>query len=188
MAIDHDKAANSLSEIAKVESRTRQAVYDWVASDFLIMWGLLTAAGFVVEYVAPRYAWFDWGAVTGVGILGSVALYRRQARRARRAPREWQMSYAMLAVLGFGLLLMVYYGDPTPRQISAYWPTLFMMGYVVAGLWVGRFFIVCGLTVAALILAGYFWAGDWFYLWMALVHGGGLVAGGLYLRRVGVPL
>ena len=38
-------------------------------------------------------------------------------------------------------------------------------------------------TLSALALAGYFWAGEWFELWMAFVDGGGLMLGGLWMRR-----
>ena len=40
-----------------------------------------------------------------------------------------------------------------------------------------------GFSISALALAGYFWAGDWFELWMAFVDGGGLMLGGLWMRR-----
>jgi hypothetical protein len=60
-----------------------------------------------------------------------------------------------------------------------------MLGIVIAGLWLGRFFMLCGLSVTALSVLGFFWAGDWFDLWMAVANGGGLIACGLALRRMG---
>jgi len=71
-------------------------------------------------------------------------------------------------------------------QISAFWTTLAMLGYVLAGIWLGRFFITCGIAVTALTLVGYFWLGHWFPLWMAAIEGGALIGGGLWLRRIGV--
>ena len=54
----------------------------------------------------------------------------------------------------------------------------------IAGLWFGRAFVAIGLGVTALTLIGYFFvAGAAFLPWMALVNGGGLVLGGLWMRR-----
>jgi hypothetical protein len=66
-----------------------------------------------------------------------------------------------------------------------FWPNVFMLGIVIAGLWLGRFFMLCGLSVTALSVVGYFFAGEWFDLWMAAANGGGLIACGLALRRMG---
>jgi hypothetical protein len=35
----------------------------------------------------------------------------------------------------------------------------------------------------AIVVAGYFWSGEWFDLWLALVNGGGFVLCGLAMRR-----
>ena len=58
-----------------------------------------------------------------------------------------------------------------------------MLLYIIAGLWFGHAFVAIGLFITALALAGYFWAGAWFELWMAFVDGGGLMLGGLWMRR-----
>ena len=43
--------------------------------------------------------------------------------------------------------------------------------------------LVIGAGITALTLIGYFFAGAWFELWMAFVDGGGLMLGGLWMRR-----
>jgi hypothetical protein len=58
-----------------------------------------------------------------------------------------------------------------------------MLPYVMTGFWFGRVFVVIGMSVIALTLLGYFLAGPWFTLWMAVVNGGGLLLGGLWMRR-----
>ena len=37
----------------------------------------------------------------------------------------------------------------------------------------GLAFVAIGLCITALTLIGYFFVGDWFHLWMAVVDGGG---------------
>jgi hypothetical protein len=59
-----------------------------------------------------------------------------------------------------------------------------MMVYSIVGLWIGPAFVVIGLSITALTLVGYYaFASAWFDLWMAVVNGGGLMLGGLWMRR-----
>jgi hypothetical protein len=58
-----------------------------------------------------------------------------------------------------------------------------MLIYTVVGLWFGLAFVVIGVGVTVLTLIGYFFIGAWFEPWMALVNGGGLILGGLWMRR-----
>jgi hypothetical protein len=49
---------------------------------------------------------------------------------------------------------------------------------------VGYAFVAIGLGITVLTLIGYFIVGGFaFLLWMAAVNGGGLVLGGLWMRR-----
>ena len=70
-----------------------------------------------------------------------------------------------------------------PRELGVFWAIYFMLFYTIAGLWVGLAFVVIGLGISALTLIGYFLAGNWFEPWMAVVNGGGLMLGGLWMRR-----
>ena len=70
-----------------------------------------------------------------------------------------------------------------PRQIGTFWAIYFMLAYTMAGLWVGQAYITIGVSITALTLFGYFFVGEWFEPWMALVNGGGLILGGLWMRR-----
>jgi hypothetical protein len=57
--------------------------------------------------------------------------------------------------------------------------------YRIAGLWFGGAFIAIGLGISALTLIGYFFAtGGTFLLRMAAINGGGLILGGLWMRRM----
>ena len=41
-----------------------------------------------------------------------------------------------------------------------------------------------GLAITVLTLIGYFYIAGAFPLWMAFVNGGGLILGGLWMRRI----
>jgi hypothetical protein len=59
-----------------------------------------------------------------------------------------------------------------------------MLFYAIAGLWFGTAFIAIACAITALTLIGYFYILGWaFLVWMAFVNGGGLLLGGLWMRR-----
>jgi hypothetical protein len=93
-----------------------------------------------------------------------------------------RMLFALLLFIAFGIFCC-WLGHFTPRQLGTFWPIYFMLVYTIAGLWVGHAFVAIGLCISALTLIGYFFVGDAFDLWMAFVNGGGLVLGGLWMRR-----
>jgi hypothetical protein len=66
-------------------------------------------------------------------------------------------------------------------------PVYFMLFYAPAGLWFGDTFAAIGLGISAPTLTGFFDIGEAFPLWMAFVSGGGLILGGLWMRRIRWP-
>ena len=184
MTLDRDEAAASLSDIASVERRTREAVVYARSSTILILWGVLCVLGYVFQYFQPQEARPAWISVGILGFVGTFVSGHWRRRSQHGSTIAQPLLYAQLALVGYGLILLVLLWPVAPRQLSAFWPTLIMLGFVLSGLWLGRFFILCGLSVTALTVAGYFWSGGWFPLWMAAVNGGGLLLGGLWLRRL----
>ena len=106
-----------------------------------------------------------------------------QPRRDRRRPPADRTLAAFLLFYAFGWIWANLIGDFSPRQQMAFWPTLFLFGYAVAGLWFGPAFTAIGLGLTALIVATYFWSGAAFPLCMAVVTGGGFILCGLWMRR-----
>ncbi len=181
MTLEPNDAAASLREIASIERRTRRSIVYARSSASFILWGALLSLGYVFGHVDPPDAGVAWIVIVAIGFAGTSAI---AWRRATAAHSRWDrpMLYAQFVVYGFGWILLVVAWPLTPRQMDAFWLILFMLGFVLAGLWLGRFFVVLGVAVTALTLAGFFWAGDLFRLWMAVVGGGGLITGGLWLR------
>jgi hypothetical protein len=94
------------------------------------------------------------------------------------------MAIAFVLFFAFGLLCSTVLGHFGPREMGAFWPIYFMLIYCIAGLWFGYAFVAIGLGITVLTLIGYFFVGGFaFLLWMAAVNGGGLVLGGLWMRR-----
>jgi len=180
--IDSEQASRALADIDDIAKRVRQSTIYQLASLMMIMWGLLVVGGNLATYLTPRYAGYAWLAVYGVGIAGWVALSASHYGRMRIRTFDARMLLAFLLFLAFGMFTGAL-GHFHARQLSTFWTIYFMLAYTIAGLWTGVAFVAIGLSITALTLIGYFYIGQGFDLWMAAVNGGGLILGGLWMRR-----
>jgi hypothetical protein len=179
--IDSKQAAEALTEIDAIVRRVRQSkIYD-LASLMLIMWGALTFAGYLVTWLSPRNGIYAWVTVYIVGVAGSIAISASNRLRTGIRTFDYRMLTAFLLFVAFGIFCS-WLGHFGSRQLGAFWPIYFMLVYTIAGLWIGRAFVAIGLGIIALTLVGYFLIGE-FDLYMAFVNGGGLILGGLWMRR-----
>jgi hypothetical protein len=181
--IDPQQAASALSDIDTIVRRVRQSTIYHLASLILVMWGGLTFAGYLVSYLLPRSAGYGWLAVYVAGTAGTVVISGFNKAQSGIRTFDFRMLAAFLLFIAFGIFASVWLGHFTPRMMGTFWPVYFMLVYTIAGLWVGQAFVAIGLSIIALTLVGYFCVGDWFDLWMAFVNGGGLILGGLWMRR-----
>jgi hypothetical protein len=181
--IDPSEAASALSEIDAIVSRVRQSRIYNIASLMLMMWGALIFAGYLATWLSPRSAGYTWIAVYVVGIAGSFAVSAVNRAQSGVHTFDVRVFTAFVLFIAFGLFCCFGLVRLTPHQLGTFWPVYFMMVYTIAGLWAGPAFVVIGLGITALTLVGYFFIGDAFDLWMAFVNGGGLILGGLWMRR-----
>lgn len=180
--IDSQQASEALAEIDAIARRVRQSRIYQLSSLLLIMWGALVFAGNIATFLWPRWAGYAWLVVDAAGIAGSFAISVYSHSRSRTRSFDMRTLAAFLLFLAFGMFCC-WLGHFTPRQIGTFWALYFMLFYTIAGLWVGNAYVVIGLGISALTLTGYFLVGDWFEPWMAVVNGGGLLLGGLWMRR-----
>ena len=150
MTLDRDEAAASLSDIASVERRTRETVVYARSSTILVLWGVLCVLGYVFQYFQPHEARPAWITLYVLGFVGTF-ISGHWRRSQHRSTIGQPLLYAQLAFVGYGSVLLVLLWPVAPRQLSAFWPTLIMLGFVLMGLWLGRFFIVCGLVVTIVV-------------------------------------
>ncbi len=192
MTIDPDTAAASLQDIADTERRARESLFYSVSSSILVLWGVLVASIQVLIYFQPPFNRSSsifiasWCVFYAVGMGGTYAILRARFRPRALSPQAWRLLGAMVILIAYGVLWTVLLGPAAGRWFSVFWPTLFMFGFVLAGLWVGRLFVPCGLIVTALVVAGYLWLEPWYPLWLAAVEGGALIVSGLWMRRIGM--
>ena len=180
--IDAREAPSALSDIDEIANRVRQSTIYNLASLILALWGALTFAGYLVTYLSPHHAGYAWIAVYVAGIAGTIAISALNRARYGIRTFDFRMFAAFLLFIVFGVFCN-WFGHFTPRQMGTFWPIYFMLFYTIAGLWIGLAFVAIGLSIIVLTLIAYFFSGNAFDLSMAFVNGGGLVLGGLWMRR-----
>jgi hypothetical protein len=180
--IDSKQAAEALTDIDGIVRRVRQSrIYNF-ASLTMIMWGGLVFAGYFASYLSPHTGYYSWAAVYIAGIAGSFAISASNHAKSGVRTFNIRVFAAFVLLFLFGAFCSGF-GHFSPRQLGTFWPIYFMLFYTIAGLWFGYAFVAIGLGITALTLIGYFFVGGWFDLWMAVVNGGGLILGGLWMRR-----
>jgi hypothetical protein len=182
MNIGPNEAHAALLDIESVARKVRQSSWYRLASTTIMLWGFLVALGYCATQFAPKSWPLIWLAVNGIGIIATFALRVHCARTSNQS-FDARSLIAILLFFGFGFIWSRLLGRFGVRESDAFWPTLFMFGYAVAGLWLGPALVVIGLGITALTIAGYLWIDAWFDLYLALVAGGGLMLCGFWMRR-----
>jgi hypothetical protein len=187
MTIDPNEAAASLQDIATIERRTREALCYGGSSAIFILWGILVAGGYGLTEFYPHSAKIIWPAVIATGVAATVLIIAMRRRARPQEVRDWRLIWSLAVVAAFGAVWSHLLGPTVPRPLMySFQATLFMLGIILAGLWLGRFFVVLGLIGIALIAIGYLQAEPWLRWWMAAVQSGTLIVGGVWLGRSGV--
>lgn len=187
--IDPAAAASALTDIERVERKAREEMHYIGAASSYFLWGALVAVAHIISFFLPAVAMYAWNSLIPLGISGMVVLAAVNRRKAvsltmsggRRDLRALCLHFYLVA---FGYLWFYLLGIKGLREACAYFPTLFMFGTVVLGLWYGRMFIFIGLTVTLLIVGIYLWSGPWFDPLMAVCVGGGLTSVGFWFRHM----
>jgi hypothetical protein len=182
MTISTDEAGAMLADVDAIVAKVKQSRIYRRTGEITMVWGAIVTCGNLVGMAAPRWSLSGWRALDALGVAVTLMLMARgRASDGMRVPLRFLGAFALFFLFGF--VWSVALGRFGPRELDAFWPTLFLFGYALAGMWFGAVFAVLGLSISALILAGYFWSGEWFNLWLAVVNGGGFVLCGLWMRR-----
>ena len=191
MNVTRDEAAKALDEIGRAGSRmTRLSIYADIAP-MLVLWGLIWLAANLVTEFRPEFSGRAWLAGEVIGTPLTLYLVIRHARRSgariRQAGGDPKAAGNRIGLLGaivfcFITSMSVVVAPLNQRQTDAFISLFFAFGYAMGGVWGGWRLVAIGAATAAAILFGYFGLQEHFYLWMAVVGGGALIAGGLWLR------
>ena len=181
MTIRSDEAARMLADVESVVAKLKQSQIYRNASLIFILWGGVDPVRDLLIWEKPAWFGSQWFWVDLVGVAGTLTILHRGDLALSRFPFRTLAAFALF--YAFGWIWSDFLGRFGPRESMAFWPTLFMFGYALAGLWFGWAFAAIGLGLTVLVLAGYFWTGDSFILWQAFVTGFGFMLCGLWMRR-----
>lgn len=181
MNLSKAQADAELAAIDGVVRRVKQSRIYRVAGEIAMFWGVVQFVQYAVLFSAPT--WFDWTwkGVDALGVALTVLWLRRAGLQGGVGP--FRALAAFVLFYGFGFLWTGAVGHFDDRGTAVFWHTLFLFGYCVAGVWFGAGFLAIGLSLTALILAVYLFAGAWFWPLLALVSGLGYILCGYWMRR-----
>jgi hypothetical protein len=182
--IDSRDAASALKEIDDIVQRVRQSRLYEMASLAAIWWGVLVFAGNVATWLWPTFGAYIWISVNVTGVIGLFAIGAYMRSRTGVQSFDFRIFVMLVLFFAFGVFCVSILGHFNAREQGTFWPIYFMLFYALAGLWFGYAFVAIGLGITALTLIGFFYIGEAFPLWMAFVNGGGLIVGGLWMRRI----
>ena len=186
MNISPTEAEESLAAIEAVVRKTQRAISSSGAYNFLIIWGIVWLFGFLAShFFRGETVGHIWMGLDIVGGLVSIFVGARLNRNIR-SPSAINTGKR---IAWFWLVLFIY----TFTTISVAWPVdnlklamfiiLFVMiGWMAMGILLSFASVWWGLAFTALALVGYFFLPNFFYLLMAFLGGGGMIALGIYIR------
>lgn len=202
MNVSRSEASDALEMVRQTSSKTRQMAAYAGGDLCFIIWGVVWALGFLtVHFVPPMFGYRPvvgtiitsvWAVLValGVGTTYWVSLRYQAARSAsdRRIGYMWLLFYGFIYV--WAALISPFLSVSGHEQSQAFWrhigalmATLPMFMYTVMGLWLDSLMVWIGVGITALTLVGLYLFPSVFYIWMAVLGGGGLIATGLLVRR-----
>jgi hypothetical protein len=186
MNISPTEAEEALAAIQTVVQKTRRAISSSGGYVFLIVWGVIWLLGFLGSQFLPQdLGGYAWMVLDILGGILSAVLGIRMGRGVRSASPVTTGKRIGL----FWWLLFLYVvatvavAWPTSgKQLSMFIILTVMVGWMAMSLLLSFTSIWPGLILTALALAAYFVFPGLYYLLMAVLGGGGMIALGLYIR------
>jgi hypothetical protein len=186
MNLSPREAEEALAAIRQVTQKTRHSIASSGAYLFLIITGAIWMVGFLANQFLPGgTAAIIWGVMSVAGSALAILLGTRLGKRGhspstavftRRAVVFW----GFLVLAAAAVILITHPSDG--KQMTMLIVLFLMIGQQSMDLLFDYSSTLWALPIAALALAGYFLLPAYFYLWMGVLVGGGMIALGLYIR------
>ena len=187
MTISRAEAAQALSDIDTTTGRSRTFGAYRVTGPILMLWGVIWALGYTGMGLWPIERWgVVWGVLDVVGVALTILLARRRsgtaAATAASSVAAWRgLATALVIMLFLGASFAIF--QPTDQNAYMTFPVV-LAGFIYAGIGIQRMprLIWIGAAMAGIALIGFYAFQPILPFWLAVVGGGGLLAGGLWLR------
>jgi len=180
MTLSPADATAALRDAQQVEVRSARLRGYQSAAPHLMIWGVVWAVGYMLNYLRPDWVNFTWLPLVTLGVAGDIVAAKADGRS--QLPTATYLWFgAAYAVLCIGTIAIMQPHDA--GQVAAFNALVVAASYVILGALGAPRIMAIGVGMACMTLGGYFTLGTLFLPWMALVGGGGLVLGGAWLRR-----
>jgi hypothetical protein len=186
MNISPTEAEEALEAVQKITQKTRQSIASSGVYVTLIVTGIVWLIGFAAtQFMSGETLIYLWVGLSIIAsILGTIMGFRR-GRRVRspafNEPAKRGVTFWILLI--FFAIAAIAIARPTDgKQVTMFIILFTMIGQLAMGLLLSFSVTWWAVPVMALALIGYFLLPGYFYLWMAVLGGGGMIAFGLYIR------
>lgn len=185
MNINLNEAQESLQAIQHIMKKTKHMISSSGAYKFLFLWGAIWLVGFLssqfIHTIMIGYIWAGLDVIGGflsafIGIRMSRVVHNESNPSGIRIGAFWWALMALCALC----ILVVWPIDW--KQLSMLIILFVMAGWIAMALLFKAVSVWLGIAVIALAFIGYYLLPDFFFLWMAILGGGGMIAAGFYVR------
>jgi hypothetical protein len=181
MTLSPADAAAALQDSATVEQRSARLRGYQSASPHLIIWGVIWAIGYTGSYLEPTWNNAQWIGLVVLGIAADIAASAKDGRHQIAAEAMITLGITFFAFVAGTFAIMA---PHDPRQPAAFFPLVVAAGYGILGAMGATRLLVIAAAIAVATMGGFFLLADLFLPFMAVVGGGGLILGGLWLRHI----
>jgi hypothetical protein len=186
MNVSPSEAEEALAAIQSMGQRTRKSIASGGTYITLIVTGVVWLVGFLcTQFLPVGIVGYIWGGLSLLGTILGIVLGSRMGKRVRSpatVPMVRRVGLFWLFLAFFALAVFAVVRPADGKQATLLVILFLMLGQMAMGLLFSFSSVWWTLPIAALALVGYFLLPGIFYLWMAILGGGGMIALGLYIR------
>ena len=186
MNISPTEAEEALAAIQTMAQKTRKSIASGGAYITLIVTGVVWLIGFLcTQFLPVGIVGYIWGGLSLLGTIAGIILGSRVGKRVRSpatVPMVRRVGLFWLLLVFFALSVIAVARPADGKQATMLVILFLMLGQMAMGLLFSFSYVWWTLPITALALVGYFLLPGIFYLWMAILGGGGMIALGLYIR------
>ncbi len=180
------EAEEALAAIQTMAQKTRQSIASSGMYVTLIVTGIVWMIGFICTHYLPKeIVGYIWATLSIIGGILATILGIRMGKRVRSpatTPTAKRVILFWLFLLVYGVTI-IYIAHPTDGKQATLFVILFiMLGQLAMGMLFSFSSVWWALPITVLALVGYFLLPAIFYLWMAVLGGGGMILLGLYIH------
>ena len=186
MNVSPTEAEEALATIRAMTQKTRHSIASSGAHVSLIITGTVWLIGFICnQFLSGELLSYIW---IGLSILGGTVATILGIRSGKHihnpsagaTAKRVSLIWLLLVVYCIAAIAVAYPIDS--KQLTMFIVLFVLIGWMAMGLLLSFSSFWPGLLIIAMALAGYFFLPDFFFLWMGILVGGGMIALGLYIR------